>query len=327
MIVAADIHLREETEKTVFNEVLPGLQMATLQDPDRTLAILGDFYHIRYRVSVALQNRVLDFLERLTAKNAATVILLPGNHDQINPEGENALEVFRQVPNVRVYTDMMDDEWGRWIPYRKEPMVLATALHQPATGIAGRVLWMHHGIKGAWMNDNRQDEEGLPLGMFQNWLRVLCGHYHKRQTTGNVSYIGSPYQTRADEAGQDKGYAIWNSENLELQWVTMKWGKRYHYVDIEKDGGIVLEDADKFDEIRVTVPAGMDSQAIGKQFAERGYMNVVVTEAVQASQARLDVQAGAGVREYASAYAQQFSGNLQSDRLMQVYDEIVGSES
>lgn len=321
MIVVGDIHLQESSEAIVFDDVLPGLQEAVERDPDRTLAILGDFYHIRYRVSVALQNRVLAFLEQLTALNIK-VILLPGNHDQINPKGENALEVFRKIQNVRVYTDPTIDSWGQWVPYRKDLATLEYFVDPVSKDLPMPVLWLHHEVRGALMNNTKLDTTGFPLEKLKFWTWVICGHYHKRQQLGNVLYIGSAYQTRADEAGQDKGYGIWNSKKLELSWVNTRWGKRYHNIVVEADGGINLNDASGGDAIQVTVPAGMDPREVGQHLAERGFANVTVSEAVQTSGARLDVQSGAGVDQYAKAYVDQFCDKLQPERLMQLYVEI-----
>lgn len=319
MIVAADIHLKDESADTVFQEVLPGLHAAAHADADKTIAILGDFWHVRYQVPVFLQNRFLSYLE-LLYNAGIKVILLPGNHDQVNPVGENALEVFRDLPNVKVYTEPEEDEFGLWIPYRKEPDAIAAALkHPPQNGIA----WMHHGVRGAKMNNRVEDKEGLPLSMFEGIRMVICGHYHMRQQVGIVNYVGSPYQTRADESGQVKGYAVWNQAGQFLEFVDTLWGKRYHRYEVHEGDLMVPDGARPEDELRVTVDGMVEAEALGKALLEAGYKNVVVTPKQAASQARLEVNVGADVHAYAQAFVDAQETPLDKVRLMDVYRTLV----
>lgn len=319
MIVAADIHLKDETESTVFDQVLPGLYLAVMNDADKVLAILGDFWHVRYQVPVNLQNRFLGFLESLHHAGVR-VILLPGNHDQVNPQGENALEVFRDIPSVQVYSQPTEDEFGLWIPYRKNPEDIRAALQRKSKN---GILWMHHGIRGAKMNNFLEDKEGLPLSMFEGVRMVVCGHYHMRQQVGIVTYVGSPYQTRADEAGQVKGYAIWNSAEQYLSFMDTVWGKRFHRYEVREGDLMVPDGAQLEDELRIVTDTSVEAEALGKALIERGYKNVVVTPKQAASQARLQVNAGAGVHEYAQAFVDAQETPLSKVRLMEMYRAIV----
>ena len=113
MIVFSDLHLREETADTVFNEVLKGLVVALSVENDKTLVCLGDFWHLRYQVSVHLQNQVLSVFQWLN-RLGVSVHLLPGNHDQINVQGENALDIFSPLPNVTVYSTPKWTKYGLW---------------------------------------------------------------------------------------------------------------------------------------------------------------------------------------------------------------------
>jgi DNA repair exonuclease SbcCD nuclease subunit len=83
------------------------------------------------------------------------------------------------------------------------------------------------------MNNMLEDDSGLPVGIFKGWQRVLLGHYHKRQEwlNGAMGYIGSPWQTRADEWGQPKGYAILDTDTNALTFVDCVWGPRFHRFD------------------------------------------------------------------------------------------------
>lgn len=315
MIVTADLHLKGETEGVLFDEVLPGI-IDLAHNDDRTVAILGDIYHIRYRVSVALQNRLLDFFK---VRDDVRFILLPGNHDQINVAGEHALEVFRELDNVEVITQPRWDGRGLWIPYRKDPADIYSALSTLRPSEFPRIAWMHHGVRGAMMNNHFHDKEGIELSSFGAFEHVYCGHYHKPQTVGNVTYIGSPYQTRADEAGQQKYVGMWDAQAMHMQPVN--WGRKFQQLTFGPGEIPDVSQIDKDDELRVQVD-GKSPEEVGKLLGELGFTNVTVTPIQKAAEARLQVDPGKGVHAYAQGYVEQFAGDLDADKLMGLWGEI-----
>lgn len=320
MIIFSDLHLREETAATVFDQVLPGIFQASEERGDDDIACLGDLYHIRYRVPVRLQNRLAEVLRDWTTRGKM-VYLLPGNHDQVNTEGRHALEVFADIPGVCVFTEPTWTLHGLWIPYRKDPEAIAAALRKRKKRGAQKVLFMHHGIRGAMMAIGHQDNEGLDPGKLKDYRTVLCGHYHLQQTIdGFIHYIGSPYQTRASEAGQDKGYAVWDGKSLER--VQTRWGKRYHLVR-GASGPVDLSDVQPGDDVRVTAAPGADAEAISQALEAAGVTHVVTPE-VAAQEARLQVRAGSPLRDYAQAYVDTIEHGLDNTRLLRTFNDLVG---
>lgn len=328
MIITADLHLREESADTVLREVLPGIFQACLDSNDRDVAILGDLLHFRYKIDARIQNAVKDELKRWVMAGIK-VRILPGNHDQYEVSGRNALELFAEIPGVAVYSVPTWDADGLWIPYRKDPAAVRAALATPVDPgllMEGHALFMHHGIKGAWMNDNVQDREGLELAELQTekWQSILCGHYHKHQKVGaNLWYIGSPWQTSPHEAGQAKGFVVWNGTVPVL--VERQWGPRFHRFELQAGQSLDLRGVHPRDEVRIkTVGPGAEAAAavVGKQLVEAGLTRHVVTPDVAPMQARLAVPAGATLEHYAQAYVAQTETDLDKARLMAVYREL-----
>jgi len=325
MLIFSDLHLREDSADVVLGEVLPGILDACVKAGESVLACLGDFYHFRYRIDVRIQNEVRAWLQRV-ARAGISVHLLPGNHDQVDFIGRNALEVFADYTNVRVYTEPTWTEVGLWIPYRKDPNDIAKALALPAPQgfqSAPRVLFMHHGVRGAFMSNTMLDTEGLPLEWFQSWSRVLCGHYHKRQDLGQLTYIGSPWQTKADEAGQPKGFAFWNGR--ELKFEDKRWGPRY--ADLEVGPGameLALKYAGSYgprDIVRIRTAPGIDPGAVGAAFAAKG-ATVVVTPEVVIAEARIQLPESSSLADYAAKYVELTPTSLDKTKLMAVFKEL-----
>jgi DNA repair exonuclease SbcCD nuclease subunit len=327
MIITADLHLREDSADTVLREVLPGIFQACLDTNDRDVAILGDLLHFRYKVDARIQNAVKDELKRWVMAGI-NVRIIPGNHDQYEVSGRNALELFAEIPGVKVYSVPTWDADGLWIPYRKDPREILEALAQDhgIRATTPRTLFMHHGIKGAWMNDRMQDTEGLDLAALapDRWQAILCGHYHRHQQVGrNLWYIGSPWQTTANEAGQAKGFVVWKG-TVPVQ-VERLWGPRFHRFELQAGQSLDLRGVSPRDEVRVkTVGAGAEAAAavLGKQLVEAGLTHHVVTPEVAPLQARLTVPAGATLEHYAQAYVGQTETDLDKAKLMAVYREL-----
>ena len=327
MIIFADVHLREESADTVLNEVLPGIYQACVERKDFQAACLGDLLHFRYKIDARIQNALKDEFRRWNDAGIQLRII-PGNHDQYDVSGRNALEIFDEMKNVLVYSQPTWDKDGLWIPYRKNTDVMQVALQTAFSAnqaVPQSVLFLHHGVQGSWMNDNIQDKEGLPLSLFGDfWQTILCGHYHKHQKVGkNLWYIGSPWQTNANEANQTKGYAVWDGKILTPE--IKRWGPRFHCFELIPGQELDLTGVEARDEVRVKVigvGANAAAEKIGQQLAERGVAKHVVTPEIEAMQARLAVPDGATVAQYAQAYVTQFETDLNKERLMKVYGEL-----
>lgn len=328
LLIASDVHLDEDTADTVLRRVLPGLADAAVAHGVSDIALNGDIYELRYKVNVDLQNALRDWLIRVTGVTGRRVWFNPGNHDQVDLAGRNALEVFGDIPGVHVFTEPGANKWGFWVPYRRLGEDLRQAI--PATPPPGcpPVLFLHHGLKGAWMNDNRRADEGVDPESMPAWRYVICGHYHKRQeiarTHGRAWYVGSPYQVSWHEAGQDKGYALWDPAAGELRYFNTDWGPRHHRVEAGP-AGVDLSAVRPGDEVRVTAAAGVDLGGLSRALEATGAA-FAVAPAAQVSQVdRMRVDATAGLRAYAMAYVDHAAPEgLDKDRLKAMFDSLAG---
>lgn len=328
MLLISDLHLREDSADVVLNEVLPAVAGEAERLGDKHVGILGDVFHIRYRVSVRLLNALRDELMNWMQRGL-TVTIIPGNHDQINVAGRNALEVLGDVIGVDVYTEPTWDSHGLWFPYRKPELVeaqLKDALSRKPSPEHPNVLFTHLGIYGAWMNDGWQDKVGLPPGLFEVFDFVICGHYHKHQYVGRkLVYVGSPYQTRADEAGQVKGYGIWNGSRM--THVPMEWGKRHLNLTIKSEPGVPLtidgiEALTHRDIVRLTVTSEEAAKSLGEQLTARGVQHIITVKP-EVAEARI-TPANESLEGYARAYLEAMApADLDRKKLGEMFVTVV----
>ena len=329
MILFSDIHLREQCADVVLGEVLPGLRDACVMRGEREAACLGDFFHLRYRIDARVLNGVLDELRRWR-EAGIHLHMLPGNHDQYEIRGRNALEVFGELDNVTVYTEPTQTPHGFWLPYRKDLSDIQAAL--APSPVAPRVLFAHIPIRGAVMNDTATDETGVPADWLYHWDVIFCGHYHKRQQLAPGRwYVGSAWQTRADESGQPKGYAVWFEREGRVEWVDTRWGPRYHRLTVSVGQQLDLTGIERRDEVRVRVVGpGAEKAAEGyyKTIAEMGLgeLRATVTPELEHVEARLAVVDGADMTDYVRAYVEQQSSDADRLALLAMFKEITGVE-
>lgn len=333
LVLFSDLHYREESMETCL-QVLNGVFEAAMAT-DRKVACLGDFWHFRYHLPIELLNRLGDELTKWVV-NDVELIMLPGNHDQIDLNGRHALEVFMGWPNIRIYTEPTVDEWGLWIPYRKNPLQIIAELDKHRTTLP--TVFAHCGIRGAAMNSNIIDTDGIPADAFGGYRNVILGHYHRRQTLKGsntdvvLQYVGSPWETRADEGGDPKGYAIWPGHGQFIQYVDQQWGPKHRKLEVsspeelkEKMKGVVCGDGDR---VRIQVTPGGSLEAVSSAVAALGMKGLTVEPLkVDSKEVRLALGAGAGWHEYAAKYieyesTQIVASNLDPKTLITFFDAI-----
>ena len=317
MILFSDLHLKPDTEEVCF-KVLDGIKEAALNKlGDTKIGFLGDFWHIRYNVPVSLLNKVRHTL--LDWGNAGLeVIFLPGNHDQVDVAGSHALEVFADLSHVRVYTEPQWDEHGLWVPYRKKTEDTQEALKLRKPKGAPSVLFIHAGVAGAAMNNGHTASEwdGIPLKWVSKFDQVFAGHWHRHQTIKNWTYCGSPWQTRADEYEQLKGFihTLGGSWNFHPQL----WGPQYIKVETLAD----LEKVLPGDKVRGKIPQHLLME-MQEALRDKGVEDVVLTPVEDTTiKDRLEVSLGGSTTEFAEAYAKEFCGDLPIRDLMAVFAEF-----
>lgn len=313
-IVFSDLHLKTDTENLVFDEVLPGILEAALKTTSKEIIFLGDWYDVRNSVLIRLQNRTLEWLVNGLAQGV-TFRLLPGNHDQCQADGSNALEVFGGIPGITVYSKPTLDSYGMWVPYGFD---LPETQH--------RVVWAHADVAGGMMNSSKMSENGWELESLSDKF-VISGHYHKRQTVRNngvlgaiVNYVGSPYQTNAGESGNECGYHVWDGVKRELTFIAKNWGPKYHKLDLQSGEFSIPSNMHPRDRIQVTAPS-KDLDSIYRRFSDAGFNDVKITPTSEVKESRLNVSDTGNLGDYVVSYVQQFKGDLPEDDLLKAFLE------
>jgi len=216
MLLFADLHCSPKT-LNICLDVLRDIHARGVKTHQQ-IGFLGDFFDTVYRrgtIPVDMLNTLLTFFDK---EWSIPMIMIPGNHDYIDAsEHEHALEPFRHASkNIHVLDDPCVLGNVLWVPWKRDNDQLRATFKK----FEGQYecIFGHFDIVGAKVNNNTASDRGLKKDDFPTI--AISGHYHKPQKYGNVTYIGSPYQTSMSEAQQDKRFISYTSaEIFKSVWV------------------------------------------------------------------------------------------------------------
>jgi hypothetical protein len=180
-----------------------------------TAIFLGDWHHNRSTTDVSTMNYTVSNLEKLS-QSFEKVYFILGNHDLFYKDKReiNSVEFMRLFPNivpirenftegdVTIMPWLIGDEW------------------KEVSKLKSRYVFGHLELPLFYMNAMVQmpDHGQLQGSHFGHQEYVFSGHFHKRQSKGNVTYIGNAFpHNYADSGDDDRGM------------MTLEWGGKPEY--------------------------------------------------------------------------------------------------
>jgi DNA repair exonuclease SbcCD nuclease subunit len=180
-----------------------------------TAIFLGDWHHNRNTTDVSTMNYTVSNLERLST-NFEKVYFILGNHDLFYKDKReiNSIEFMRLFPNVIPIKDPFTEGDVTILPW------LVGDEWKEVPKIKSRYVFGHFELPLFYMNAMIQmpDHGQLQGNHFINQEYVFSGHFHKRQSKGNITYIGNAFpHNYADAADDERGMMI------------LEWGGKPEY--------------------------------------------------------------------------------------------------
>lgn len=222
-VCISDIHFNINTLTLASAALSAALKKA--EDLNIPLIIAGDLNDTKAIIRGEVVNRLIEITRYAKTK----VYILAGNHDLINEKGEEHTLNF-----LRPYAQIIDqpDLWKNvlFIPYQSSKEKFKEILDYEDHSKGGIII-CHQGFLGAQMGDYIQDKSSISTDVVKDFT-VISGHYHKHQTIGTVTYIGSPYTITFTEANDPpKGFLVLYSDGTFTREIL---GLRKHVI-IETD--------------------------------------------------------------------------------------------
>ena len=77
----------------------------------------------------------------------------------------------------------------------------------------------HLELAGFYANKDYKCEHGTDPDHFHKFDRVYSGHFHKRSSKGNITYLGNPYQMFWNDEGETRGFHVLDMDTDELEFI------------------------------------------------------------------------------------------------------------
>jgi DNA repair exonuclease SbcCD nuclease subunit len=220
--IFTDIHFGLKSNSTLHNEdCLNFVKWATAKAREEgceTCLFLGDWHNNRSSLNIVTLNYSLQALEHMNA-NFEHVYFIPGNHDLYYRDKRDiqSVEWARHLPNVEICND--------W--FSSGDVIIAPWLcgddHKRIPKLTGKYMFGHFELPGYLMNAmvEMPDHGEVRREDFNNFDHVFTGHFHKRQTKKNITYIGNCFpHNYADAGDDDRGLTIleWGQDPVYHAW-------------------------------------------------------------------------------------------------------------
>jgi len=190
----------------------------------KTVIHLGDCFDVRKGIdywSLDWAKRV--FFDPLREREIKTHVIV-GNHDifykntlKINAPGLN----LNEYENVTCYSSPQDvcveDENVFFIPWICEDN--AEEFVEAMDSSQASVAMGHLEIAGFYANQNYQCQHGTDARVFSQFEKVFSGHFHKKNSSGNITYLGNPYQLYWNDEGDTRGFHLFDLGTKELEFI------------------------------------------------------------------------------------------------------------
>jgi DNA repair exonuclease SbcCD nuclease subunit len=220
--VFTDIHFGLKSNSVAHNEdCLEFVKWAVSKAKEEgceTCFFLGDWHNNRAALNILTLNYSLKALEHMN-NNFDKVYFIPGNHDLYYRDKRDiqSVEWAKHLPNVHICNDWFSEGDVTVAPW------LVGDDHKKLLKKKGKYCFGHFELPGYYMNAMVQmpDTGEAKREDFINFESVFTGHFHKRQTANNITYIGNCFPHNYADAGDDeRGMMIleWGSEPEYHAW-------------------------------------------------------------------------------------------------------------
>ena len=234
-LIFSDLHLHERKEfeqvdkKTGLNSrLVEGLNILQQiidilrSHPEiKWVYSLGDLFELKDKVPSHLLiecNKMLSEIEKGEVLHTA----LLGNHDFNLPKYPIAKLFDLCLITLTQMITRIDGVKIGFIPYERKFEDFLTDLK----GINSQnpdIVFFHQEIPGVTYETGREIPGRMDSYFFNPGTLYISGHIHKVQMCGNVQYVGSPYQIRFSDEGQNRFIWVLNSKTKKLAPIKLKY--------------------------------------------------------------------------------------------------------
>lgn len=222
----SDIHFgrkgnAEQHNQDCLNFIIWACDQIKQQGDITHVVMMGDWHEHRSSLNILTMHYSYEGAKRLSELGIPVYIMV-GNHDLFHRQIRTIYStlMFGNLPNINLVSEptvvnfnghdtllcpyLFQDEYPELVKY----------LHLP-------VWWGHFEFKGFVLTGhNIKMQHGPDHLDFVGPKKIFSGHFHQRQSSGNIHYIGSTFPMDFSDAGQyDRGLALYEYEGDKLSYI------------------------------------------------------------------------------------------------------------
>lgn len=300
------------------------IKEAKARDCD-TCICLGDWHHHRANISILTLDYTMRGL-RLLNDNFEHTYILVGNHDLFYKERRevHAMVVGQEFPNITIIDD---------ITVKSDVALVPWIVHdewKTVKDIKAKYMFGHLELPGFYMNAmvKMPDTGELSSTHLTAQEYVFSGHFHKRQSNGNIHYIGNPFGHNYSDVGDFERGAMYLEWGGQPQYLNYTEGPRYNSVTLSQ----LLADPDQYLTPKMHLQVKVDTDIT---YEEAAYLKETFIEQYDVREFKL-IQSGASaeIEEIAATGIQSVdqivvdqlsaveSNTLDTNRLIEIYTRL-----
>ena len=281
----------------------------------------GDLFHTKSYLDTTTYASTYNVIEEYRDK--VTLIMMPGNHDMADKGKYNSLTPFKGVATVIEEPTILDIDGNKitLVPYMHNKKELRATIKK----LKADILILHDLLEGMYYNgvllDNGLSEKDVLAGGHK---RVFLGHIHDPEAYQHdkIKFIGAPLHHNFGD-NSDRGFLVYDFDKNEYEFIKTKYPHFFKFTDttVKKSTQEDLEKLckDHFVQFELDKP-----NKIVAQLQKKYQILVKVKAPARQYNNRLDVNAVDTVEEMIEKYVDEFKGNLDKKKLLQIGQGIIG---
>jgi len=208
-----------------------------------TVIHMGDAFDSRKGIDY----QSLDWAKRVVFEPLSKydVHMMVGNHDTFykNTSEVNSPELLlKNYKNIKTYSNPEEVNIGGldilfipWINEENEEKTFKLIKNTTCNCAMG-----HLELSGFRVNKQLVMDHGLSGKLFKKFTKVFSGHYHTRSDDGRIYYLGNPYEMFWSDAGDRRGFTIFDTETLEHVAVDNPY-TMFHLITYDDDSASLFD--------------------------------------------------------------------------------------
>lgn len=222
----------------------------------KRVVYVGDFFDKRKTTNTMtahmFRTRVIERLSEL----GISIIILIGNHDiyyRDSLEISTPVEFFEgRYKNVYIIKEFATAKIGQMkvdiIPWICKDNY--TEVMQRISESQSQIALGHFELTGFKFAKNGQPcEHGLSPKVLKNYRKIYSGHFHGASESGNIKYLGTPYQLTWSDYDDPKGFYVFDDETGDVEFVKNDI-EMFHVVEYDDEANkytkLIIADFEKY---------------------------------------------------------------------------------